>query len=312
LHAFSIAVEILAGGAVITAFGAGLIERAYPPRGRFVEIDGLPQHVVEVGPAVAADKTPPIVLIHGAGCNLEDMRLSLGDRLAAHRRIILVDRPGHGWSRRGEQGSSPRCQAAMVRAVLERLGISRAVVVGHSWGGALATRLALDDPQRVCGLVLLAPPLYPLRRRTTWFYEIMAMPFLGWLIAHTVLLPIGLVFIGIGFRGAFLPQMPPRHYLKRAGTLLSLRPKTFLASARDIAHLKRNLPSQAERYATLKMPTVIMTGDCDLIVAPQRHALAFAKAVPGAKLVVLPHIGHMLHHVAADRVIAEIEALATT
>jgi pimeloyl-ACP methyl ester carboxylesterase len=300
---------VLVIGAVITFVGTVLIERAHPPHGRFIDIGGLRQHMVETGPNGPAQQ-PPIVLIHGAGCNLDDMRLALADRLAG-RRVILIDRPGHGWSeRRGRQGSSPQYQAAMMGQVLDRLGIDRAVVVGHSWGGVLALRLALDQPQRVAGLVLLAPPLYPLMRGATWFYDIMATPYLGWLVAHTMLLPVGVLFIGVGFWGAFWPQIPPRHYLKRAGTLLSLRPKTFLASSRDIADLKINLPLQAAHYATLAVPTTLITGDRDLIVAPRQHGLAFARAVPTAKLVVLSGIGHMLHHAAAERVVAEIDGLA--
>jgi pimeloyl-ACP methyl ester carboxylesterase len=302
---------VLVIGAVVTFVGTVLIERAHPPCGRFVEIGGLRQHMVETGTTESAQE-PPIVLIHGAGCNLDDMRLALGDRLA-ERRVILIDRPGHGWSeRRGRQGSSPQYQAAMVGQVLDRLGVARAVVVGHSWGGVLALRLALDQPQRVAGLVLLAPPLYPLKHGATWFYDIMATPYLGWLIAHTMLLPVGVIFIGVGFWSAFWPQIPPRRYLRRAGTLLSLRPRTFLASSRDIADLKINLPLQAARYATLAVPTTLITGDRDLIVAPRRHGLAFARAVPAAKLVVLHGIGHMLHHAAAERIVAEIDRLTNS
>jgi pimeloyl-ACP methyl ester carboxylesterase len=310
-HMLTAIAELAAIGAVITWIGKALIERAHPPRGRFVDVGGLRQHVVELGPGAAAQETP-LVLIHGAGCNLEDMRLALGERLSG-RRLILIDRSGHGWSeRRGAQGSSPHYQAAMVRGVLDRLGVTRAIIVGHSWGGALAARLALDHPQCVAGLVLLAPPLYPFSRGLTWFYDIMATPVLGWLVAQTMLLPVGALFIGVGFWSAFLPQMPPRRYIKRAGTLLSLRPATFLANSCDIAHLQKNLPLQAARYGSLAVPTVIITGDRDLIVAPRRHAMVFAKAVPAAKLVVLPGIGHMLHHAAAARIAAEIDAMTRT
>src|SRR5579863_5087042 len=303
-HALTIAAEILGAGAIVTFVGARLIERAHPPRGRFVEIGGLRQHVVELGVASGT----PIVLLHGAGCNFEDMRLALGERLAVRHRVILIDRPGLGWSeRKGRRGSSPAYQAAMLRDVLDRLGIARAVVVGHSWGGALAASFALDHPQRVAGLILLAPPLYPFPRSMTWLYALFATPIFGWLYARTLALPLGLPFIGIGLGSAFLPQLPPAHYIGRTAALLLLRPATFLANARDVADLRAFHAKQSGRYAALATPTVIMTGDRDMVVAARRHALAFAAAVPRAKLVVLPGIGHMLHHAAAEAVIAEIE-----
>ncbi len=312
MHAVALVAAILAAGAIVTFIGARLIERAHPPRGRFGDVAGLRQHVVELGADAGQSASPPIVLIHGAGCNLEDMRLALGERLATHHRVILIDRAGLGWSeRRGRNGSSPAYQAAMLRDVLDRLGVARAVIVGHSWGGALATSFALDHPARVAGLVLLAPPLYPLNRSMTWLYTLFGTPIFGWLYARTLALPLGLPFIGLGLTSAFLPQRPPRHYLKRTAALLLLRPATFLANARDVAHLAGNLEHQKARYASLVVPTTIMTGDRDMIVAAERHAIAFAASVPRAKLVVLPGVGHMLHHAAAERVVAEIEAIAS-
>ncbi len=306
MHVLTVVAEILAAGAVITFIGAQLIERAHPPRGRFIDSGGLRQHLVELG----ANAGLPIVLIHGAGCNLEDMRLAIGERLAVRHHVILVDRPGLGWSeRRGRRGSSPASQAAVLREVLDRLGITRAVVVGHSWGGALATTFALDYPERVAGLALLAPPLYPFPRSMTWLHALFATPIFGWLYARTLALPLGLPFIGIGLGSAFLPQLPPHRYIKRTAALLLLRPATFLANARDVADLRAFHAKETGRYATLAAPTVIMTGDRDMVVAPRRHAFAFAAAAPRVKLVVLPGIGHMLHHAAAEKVVAEIEAL---
>jgi len=310
-HALIVGVEVLCVGAIITFIGARLIERAHPPRGRFVDLDGLRQHVVELGAGEETQKAgPPIVLIHGAGCNLEDMRLALGERLAIRRRVIMVDRAGLGWSeRKGRRGSSPAYQARMLRDVLDRLSVEHAVIVGHSWGGALALSFALDHPARVAGLVLLAPPLYPFPRSMTWLYALFAMPGLGWLYARTLALPVGLPFIGMAMASAFLPQLPPRFYIKRSAALLLLRPHVFLANARDVADLRAFHARESARYSALGAPAVIVTGSRDMVVAPRRHALLFAATAPRAKLVVLPGIGHMLHHVAADQVVAEIDAL---
>jgi pimeloyl-ACP methyl ester carboxylesterase len=300
---------VLALAALATAIGSWLIGRARPPRGYFVKVRRLRQHVVEIGEAKA--NAPPIVLIHGAGCNLEDMRLDLGERLGARHRIILIDRPGMGWSkRRGRDGSSPQYQAAMLRELLDALGIDRAIIVGHSWGGAVAASFALDYPERAAALVLLASPLYPHAHPTTTMYALFATPVLGWIYARTLSLPIGLVFLGPALWSAFLPQFPPRDYLKRSAARLLLRPSNFLANSRDMADLKRNLEPQPARYRGLSMPTLVMTGSSDFVVAPQLHAVPFAAAVPNARLVMLPGIGHMLHHAAAERVLAEIEGLA--
>ncbi len=308
MRTLAVVAEILAAGAFVTFIGVWLIERAHPPRGRFVDVGGLRQHIVELG--ASAGGVPPLVLIHGAGVNLEDMRLAFGEQLAARHRVILVDRPGLGWSkRRGRHGSSPAYQAVILRDVLDRLGVGRAVIVGHSWGGALAAAFALDYPERVAGLVLLAPPLYPLMRSMTWLYTLFATPIIGWLYAYTLALPLGAPFIGLGLGSAFLPQRAPRHYVKRTAAMLLLRPATFLANARDVADLRDFLERQAPRYGSLAAPTIIMAGSFDMVVAPRRHARALAAAVPHARLVVLPGIGHMLHHAASARVIAEVEGL---
>jgi pimeloyl-ACP methyl ester carboxylesterase len=306
MHTLIVIAVILPLGALVTAIGSWLIGRTHSPRGRFVKVRRMRQHVVELGP----DDAMPIVLIHGAGCNLEDMRLALGEQLAARHRVILIDRPGLGWSKRkGRDGSAPKVQAAVLHDVLDALGIDRAIIVGHSWGGALAASFALDYPDRTVALILLASPLYPHTHPTTSLYVLFAMPILGWIYARTLALPLGLLFVGLALGSAFLPQRPPRDYLKRSAGLLLLRPLTFLANARDMADLKRNLEPQPPRYRELAMPILVMSGAADFVVAPQLHSMAFAAAVPHAKLVMLPGIGHMLHHASTGRVIEEIETL---
>ena len=309
--ALIILAALLGAGALVTLAGSQLIARAHPLRGRRLEVAGLRQHVVEFGPGDGSAGELPLVLLHGAGCNLEDMRLALGERLAAGHHVFLVDRPGQGWSEgRGQQSSSPAAQAAMLRGLLDCLGVARAVLIGHSWGGALALSFALDYPQRTAGLVLLSPPTHPhLRRRMMQLYRMLATPLAGWLFAHTLALPLAAATFSAGIRAAFAPQLPPRHYLEGSAAFLLLRPGAFLANARDMADLRGFLARQAPRYRELAVPMVIVQGDCDGVVSIERHAKALATAVPQARLVVLPGVGHMPHHAATDRVVAEIEEL---
>ena len=146
--------------ALVTQAGVWLAQRAHPAQGRMVEVAGGTLHIVDIGPRDAAG--PPIVMLHGASSNLEVMRQPVGERLAKHHRVILIDRPGHGWSTRVRlEDSTPEIQARMIEEALAKLGVDRAVFVVHSWAGALGARIALDYPQSVAGLVMLAPVAYP-------------------------------------------------------------------------------------------------------------------------------------------------------
>ena len=89
--------------ATATSLGVARLEAAHPPAGQFVEVDDVRLHVVVLEPTLEISETEPaIVLIHGASANLEDMRIALGEKLAATHRVILIDRPGHGWSTRSK------------------------------------------------------------------------------------------------------------------------------------------------------------------------------------------------------------------
>ena len=307
---FLAVVSLFALLAVITAIGAFVIERQYPPAGRLVDVNGGRLHVVELD---ARDQPspgdPPVVLLHGASGNLEDMRLALGDRLMRRHRVILIDRPGSGWSERspGADSASPARQAAMVDELLGRLGVERAVIVGHSFAGAVATALALDAPKRVAGLVLLAPALYPWPTGVAWYYRVAAAPYIGPLFTRTLALPVGALLTQPTVELVFAPQPASADYAKRAAIPLVLRPQNFLANARDVDGLHAFVTAQAPRYVGITAPTVILTGDRDRIVSPNIHSRALAKALPHSKLIVLEGVGHMPHHVATDVVVGAIE-----
>jgi len=294
----------------ITLLGTAWIEAAHPAAGRFVEVTGGRLHVLELGPTVAEERLP-IVLVHGASGNLRDLRLALGDRLAMDRRVILLDRPGHGWSDRpgGAADASPARQAALIAQAVERIGIKRFVLLGHSLGGAVATALALACPDRVAGLVLLAPVTHPWSGGLAWYNRILSTPAVGRLFAHTVALPLGALLLSSGAVSVFAPQPVPPEYLSRAAIRLLLRPAEFLANAQDIAVLKKFVAAQMLRYGHITAPTVILTGSADTTVSPQIHAHAMATAVPNARLIVLDGIGHMPHHTVADAVVAAIGQL---
>lgn len=304
-------VAILGIGATITAVGVAQLERAHPPAGRLVPVVGGRLHVVDLAPARPSD-APPIVLLHGASGNLEDQRLTLGTALAVRHRVILIDRPGHGYSDRpgGRSDASPARQAALIAQALARLGVSRAIVVGHSWSGALAAALALDFPERVAGLALVAPVTHPWPGGISWYNRLASTSVIGRLFAETCVFPLGSLMIAPAIDDVFEPQLPPADYVRRAATRLVLRPQEFIANAQDVAALKAFVTAQTPRYREIAVPTVIVSGDRDTTVGLEIHSRVAATLIPGAKLIVLPGIGHMPHHVAADAIVAVIEQLA--
>jgi pimeloyl-ACP methyl ester carboxylesterase len=300
---------VLAGaGMWVTSFAAQRIGKAHPPAGRFVDVAGGTIHVVELGGAAAG---VPIVLIHGASGNLEDMR-GLGERLASRHRVLLIDRPGHGWSGRANDPAeaSPDRQAARIAEALDNLGASRAIVIGHSFGGTVAAALALAEPRRVAGLVLLAPVTHPWPGSVAWYYTLTATPVIGPLFARTVALPLGLSLISSGVDGVFTPNATPPDYIERTAARLVLRPAEFSANAADVVGLKEFVRRQANRYGELTIPVGIVSGDSDDVVSVDIHSRATADAVKRARLEVLKGIGHMPHHIAADAVIRMVDEIA--
>jgi pimeloyl-ACP methyl ester carboxylesterase len=293
--------------ALATQAGVLALQRLYPQQGWAVDVAGARLNVVELGPRDAAG--PPVVLIHGASSNLESMR-PLGDRLARNHRVILIDRPGHGWSTRDDlKNSSPAMQAKMIDEALAKLGVDNAIVVVHSLAGALGALLALDYPRRVAGLVMLAPVAYPWPGGVGWYNKVVTTPVIGPLLAYTITMPLGLILAEPGARSVFAPQTMPAGFVKDSATPLLLRPREFLANAWDLVTLKPAVAGQAPRYGDIKVSALVIAGDTDSAVSPNIHSRPFAAAVPNAKLVVLPGVGHMVQYAAPELIVREIEAM---
>lgn len=294
--------------AVLTAIGQAAITRKLEPSGQFVEAGGGRLHVVDLG-GPRRDGDAPLVLLHGASGNLEDMRIALGETLAKRWRVILIDRPGQGLSDRpgGADDASPARQAALIHDALGRLGVKRPILVAHSLGGAIASAYALSFPDDVSGLVLVAPTTHPWEGGIAWYYSLATAPVIGPLFAWTCALPVGSLLVSGAAAAVFSPQEAPADYVRRAAIMQVLRPRAFLANAQDVAALNGNLRRQFARYGEIRVPTHVITGDRDDTVPLDVHARTLAAAIPDARLEILPGVGHMPHHARPDRVAAAIE-----
>ncbi|MET0743217.1 MAG: alpha/beta hydrolase [Microvirga sp.] len=302
----------LSAAALFTQVYAWWIERTYPPTGRFVEVTGGRLHYREAGPADGGRGT--IVLLHGASSNLEEAMLGLGDRLSARYRVVAMDRPGHGWSDRidGVAAARPDRQAAILAEGLGRIGVHDAVVVGHSWSGAILPNLALDHRDVTAAILDLSGATHPWPEgKVDWYYSA-ATSWVGWLFTRTITTPVGLILFRKAASSSFQPQIMPADFPEKARLPLIFRPHVFDANAQDVAGLYRAVAEQSPRYDQIRMPTTVIGGDADGIVWTNLHSRAFAAAVPGARLIILPGVGHMPQYAQPDLVIREIEALAET
>jgi pimeloyl-ACP methyl ester carboxylesterase len=156
---------------------------------------------------------------------------------------------------------------------------------------------------------MLAPVAYPWPGGVGWYNKLVTTPVIGPLLAYTITLPLGYFLTGPGARRVFLPQIMPDGFINDTATPLLLRPREFLANARDLVTLKAGVNEQAPRYPDIRVPTVIITGEVDKTVSTNRHSRPFAAAVTDTKLIVLPDVGHMIQNAVPALVISEIDAM---
>ncbi|AWN39231.1 alpha/beta hydrolase [Methylobacterium radiodurans] len=274
---------------------------AYPPAGPFVPVAGGRLATLQAGPERNARGT--VVLIHGASANAADPMEGVGRLLAARGfRVIAFDRPGHGWSDR-LGAATPAAQADRIAEALGSLDPGPVIVLGHSWGGAAALALALDHPERVSGLVLVAPVALPFPQRVAlpWYWRLAAQPPVAWLLSRTLGPPLALYYLRGASAQAFRPQPPSEGYLERARVPLAVRPGALLSNVEDLIGLPAALERQSPRYGSLSVPVLIVSGDADPLVRIEAQAEPLAKRIPGARLLRLPGLGHMVPWVAGDR-----------
>lgn len=280
-------------------------EKAYPPHGRFVEVEGVRFHYVDAGTG------PAIVLIHGASTTLRDFEASILPLLARAHRVIAFDRPGYGYSSRpAGPWLDPARQARLLHEALSQIGVERPVLVGHSLGGAIVLAYALNHPHATAGIVLIGGAAYPWEGGVAWTNQVANLPLIGPFFTSTLVFPLGQLLFDSAVKEVFAPNPPPPDYIERTGIVLALRPESFQASAEDVLRLSPYLERQSRLYAVLAPPLLLITGDSDGIVPAWNHAHRLARLLPQAKLVELEATGHAPHHVHSEAVTALIADFA--
>ncbi|WP_158808673.1 alpha/beta fold hydrolase [Beijerinckia sp. L45] len=291
---------------LFTAITARSVERAVPPLGRFIDIDGDVIHYLDQGSG------PAIVMIHGLGSQLRTFTYALLAAMSGNFRIILLDRPGSGYSRRA-RGASARlpAQARTIAGLITALQLERPLVVGHSLGGAVALALALDHPDKVGGLALIAPLTHPQDAPPDVMKGLAVQsPMLRRFIAWTFATPASMQAGPATLATVFGPHPVPDDFATTAGGLLSLRPSSFYGASSDLVAVSEDLPGMVARYPTLTLPVGVLMGTADGILDPITNAEALAKKVTGVDLELIENGGHMTPLTEPERSATFIERMA--
>jgi pimeloyl-ACP methyl ester carboxylesterase len=276
-------------------------EAAFPATGQFVTVEGKHLHYEIRG------EGPDLVMIHGASGSLRDLTFALRDRLTDRYRVTVVDRPGLGHSDALDD-MSLLAQARFLKAGVAQLGVTEPVVLGQSYGGAVALAWALDGGPRA--LVLVASPSMPWPGKLDIWYRITDTA-----VGRALAIPMASAFVSDSYvrsatAAVFAPDPVPPGYDDFLGTPLTLRRETLAANVKQVNALRAELVTMEPRYPRLTLPVELIHGSADTIVPLSIHSGPVSQLLPNARLTVIDGAGHMPHHAHADIVLQAIDRAA--
>jgi len=284
-------------------------ERDNPPRGNFVEVDGVRLHYLERG------QGPALVLLHGNGVFANDFEYSgLMEQLSERYRVIAFDRPGYGYSERPRTTLwTPDAQALLLHRALHEIKVESAIVVGHSWGTMVALAMGLQEPDAVRGLVLLSGYYYPTLRLDVPIAAQPAIPIIGDLMRYTVTPLLSRMLWPLVTRHMFAPMKVADRF-RRMAPWMALRPCQLRASGAEAALMVPAAISLSKRLDQLKVPVQIVTGTQDKVVTPARHSERLHDHLQAggqsSELHLQPGVGHMVHYAHPEQVVSAVDAIA--
>lgn len=243
--------------------------------GRIIDIDGYAVHYIDEGSG------PAIVLIHGLGGHTYHYRRMMAPLARSHR-VIAVDLKGYGYSERdANAGLSHSDQVAMVRELLQRLGVERAVFVGHSMGGLIVQRFAATHPEMVEAAVLAASATGD-------------EPRIRWLMPKFLLRPILPYLARMIARAILKASFVDKSYLTDEIRAEYLRPARIRGSMDVFYALIRDVKRDPRiDHARITMPVLLVNAARDRII-PLKSAQRIRDRIPHARLVVIENAAHAL------------------
>lgn len=243
---------------------------------------------------VVAGSGPVVVMIHGNAGSVDDFDFKSLGHLCRDHRVVAVDRPGHGKSDRPNGiAATLQYQTRLLHETLAHLGVTCPVLVGHSWGGALALSYAVEYPQEVSAIVLLAPAAYPDQGEDQFLRVVLETPVIGDVSLTVGRLLFGKRILKKELERAFYPDTVTDEYLRYASSLW-LHHKQLRAYFEDEFSLNKDLERISKHYPDIRIPVAIVTGDHDRVVPAKHNAYRLKRSIAQSQLIELKNTGHQV------------------
>lgn len=265
------------------------IESAFSPSGKLTPVEGGVIHWQKQG------NGPALILIHGLLGNSNNFN-ELAKTLAPRYTVYSIDRPGSGFSSR-YQGTPANFeqQSKMILEWMEKEGIEKASIAGHSMGGGIALRMAIDAPEKIKSVSLLCPLTTPLKGGAGPL-SVLYIPN-EWVrssVAKTIASPLRARLGRNQVAQIFHPEPVPASFSTAGGGLLALHSRSFYEGSRDTVSAQGSLHRQQARYGEIQCPVGVLYGEKDTILKPDEHIAAVTKAIDSAVHEVIANTGHMI------------------
>ena len=267
--------------------------------------DGVRAHVRDEGPRSG----PVLVLLHGSNASLYTWRPWV-QRLSPTFRVVTMDLPGHGLTGAVPSGDySAQGMVEFVKAVTDKLNLPKFALGGNSMGGGIAAQFAETYPDRVTQLILVDAGGLPTRQgdKIPLAFRLARIPVLNQILLYVT--PRSLVVEGLNdaivHKAIITDAMIDQYwdFARMAGSRAATRDRFALPQDHFVA----------DHISAIRAPTLILWGEEDHLV-PVASGHAYAKDIPGARLIVYPATGHVPQEEVPDQSAGDVKAflLATS
>ena len=306
LRIYALILLIFISGATRVALADGQDGRCEQPTESFVNVENIKVRYVEAGTGSA------VVLIHGNAGSVDDFDFKSLGLLCRDHRVIAVDRPGHGKSERpSDVDAKLQYQTRLLHETLSHLGVTRPVLVGHSWGGSLALAYAVEYPAELSAIVLLAPAAYSDGGPDQFMRAVIKTPVIGDVSLFVGRAIFGEHMLKKELQKAFYPDSVPEEYLRHASSSW-LRHKQVRAILEDEYSLDKDLKKVSKHYGEIRIPVVIVTGDHDKVVSAKQNAYRLKTLIANSQLIELKNTGHEVPQTHPESIVSAVTLISNS